>query len=126
VRFYNELYFFRDNPGIFLKSVLYSCAIQAASCIVFFIISRAFFLKTGLVYFFILVPIVQFISTLPLTIAGMGTRDAAAVYFFSRIGIDKSVALSMSFTFLFCTILLSLIGGVIYVMVYHRWLERNP
>ena len=125
VKLYNELYFFRENPKIFFNSLIYSFTIQAATCLIFFIISRAFFLKLNIIYFFILIPIIQFIAILPVTIAGMGTRGAAIVYFFSIIGVDKSVALSISFVFLFFTIFTSLMGGIIYVMVYHRWLERN-
>jgi len=125
VHFYNELYFFRNNPKIFFKSLLYSFAIQGSICFIFFTLSKAFFLKTDIFYFFILVPIIQFIATLPITIAGMGTREVASVYFFSKIGIDKSAALSLSFAFLFINIITSLLGGLIYVMVYHRWLERN-
>ncbi len=125
VRFYNDLYFFRQNPSIFFKSLIYSCVIQGSICFIFFVLSKAFFLKVEAVYFFILIPIVQFIATLPITIAGMGTRDAATVYFFSRIAIDKSIALSLSFSFLFINILTSILGGLVYVVVYHRWLERN-
>ena len=125
IRLYNELYFFRDNPKVFFISLIYSCIIQAAICVTFFILSKAFFLHTEIVYFFMLVPLIQFISVLPVSIAGIGTREAASVYLFSRIGMDKSAALSISLSFLFITILVGLIGGFIYVVVYHRWLERN-
>ena len=125
IHLYNELYFFRDNPRVFFISLIYSCAIQAAVCITFFILSKAFSLNTNIIYFFILVPLIQFISVLPISIAGIGTREAAAVYFFSRIGIGKPAALSISLSFLFITILVSIIGGLVYVVVYHRWLECN-
>jgi len=125
IHLYNELYFFRENPKVFFISLIYSCAIQAAICVTFFVLSKAFSLDIDIVYFFMLVPLVQFISVLPVSIAGIGTREAAAVYLFPRIGIEKSTALSISFYFLFITILVGLIGGFIYVVVYHRWLERN-
>jgi len=124
-KLYNELYFFRDNPKVFFISLIYSCAIQAAICVTFFILSKAFFINADIIYFFMLVPLVQFVSVLPVSIAGIGTREAAAIYFFSKIGINNSVALSISFSFLFITIITGVIGGVIYVMVYHRWLERS-
>src|SRR3989338_3854206 len=54
-------------------------------------------------------------SALP-SIGGLGFREAGAAYFFSRIGVDSGIAVSISFmTFLFM-VAVGLMGGAIYVL----------
>lgn len=123
--FFQEFSLFRRKPAVFVKSICCSLVIQGIFCITFYLLSKAFYLDVSVLYFFIFIPIVQFIAAIPLTIAGMGTREAAMVYFFSKIGVSTSIALSMSLMVLFFIVLVSLTGGLIYVTVYHRWLESN-
>jgi uncharacterized membrane protein YbhN (UPF0104 family) len=89
----------------------------------FFVTSKAFGLDLGIIYFLILVPIIMMIALIPITIAGAGTREAAAVYFFSLVGINKSIGLGMSLLNLAFTIFIGLLGGIFYVTIYHRRLQ---
>lgn len=120
VSFHDQLYFFRKNPGVFLKSMFFSLPIQIISPISFYVISKAFGLHIELLYFLILVPIVMMIALIPITIAGAGLREGAVVYYFSLVGVSKSVSLSMSLLNLAFTIFLGLAGGIFYVALYHR------
>lgn len=126
VKFHDQLYFFKSNPHIFIKSLIFSASIQILSPIAFFIISKAFMVEVNIVYFLILVPIIAAISLIPVTIAGAGTREASAVYFFSLIGVQKGIGLGMSLVNLIFLIFSGIIGGIIYVAVYHRWLQPRP
>ncbi|MFH1505081.1 MAG: lysylphosphatidylglycerol synthase transmembrane domain-containing protein [Candidatus Omnitrophota bacterium] len=121
--FHNQLYFFKKNPKVFFKSFLFSFPIQIFSSIGFFISSKAFGLQIDIIYFLILVPIVMAIALIPITIAGVGTREASAVYFFSLIGVEKSVGLGMSLLNLVFLIVMGILGGIFYVSVYHRWFQ---
>ena len=121
--FHEHLYFFRKNPSIFLKSIYFSFPVQLLTCVTFFITSKAFGLHMSIIYFFILVPIIMTIALIPITVAGAGTREAAAVYFFSLTGIEKSIGLSLSLLNLAFTILAGLAGGIFYVIVYNRRLQ---
>lgn len=125
VSFHDQLYFFRQNPSVFIKSLLFSFPIQIVSALSFWVVSKAFGLTLGPVYFLMLVPIVMAIALIPITIAGAGTREAAALYFFSLLGIDKGTALSISLLNLFFLVALGILGGIVYVSVYHRWLQRR-
>ncbi len=125
IAFHDRLYLFKKNPAVFVKSLLFSFPIQALTVLSFFIVARAFEVKVGLIYFFILVPIISAIALIPITIAGAGTREASAVYFFSLVGIEKSVGLGISLTNLFFLVLAGILGGIFYVSVYHRWLQPD-
>lgn len=123
--FHDQLYFFKNNPNVFIKSLFFSFPIWILSSISFFIASKAFNVDVSIVYFFILVPIILAISIVPITIAGVGTREASAVYFFSLIGIDKSIALGISLLNLVFIIFMGIAGGILYVSVYHRLLQSR-
>jgi len=125
ISFHDKLYFFKSNPKVFAKSLLFSLPIQLLMPTGFFIISRAFDVNVGAIYFFIVVPIITAVALIPITIAGAGTREASAVYFFSLVGIEKSVGLGISLLNLFFLISMSIIGGIFYVTVYHRWLHSK-
>lgn len=125
ISFHDKLYFFKKNPKVFAKSFLFSIPIQLLMSIGFFIISRAFDVKLSVIYFFISVPIITAIALVPITIAGAGTREASAVYFFSLVGIEKSIGLGISLLNLIFLISMGIVGGIFYVSVYHKWLQTH-
>ena len=126
ISFHDKLYFFKKNPKVFAKSFLFSLPMQFLMAIGFFIISRAFDVSLGVIHFLILVPIITAIALVPITIAGAGTREASAVYFFSLVGIEKSIGLGISLVNLIFLISMGIIGGIFYVSVYHKWLHSHP
>ncbi|MCD6583974.1 MAG: flippase-like domain-containing protein, partial [Candidatus Omnitrophica bacterium] len=116
--------FLRKRPSIFWRTAIYfSLPVQIVTVFSFFFVCKSFYIDLDLIYFFIFVPIIILIAFLPITVAGIGTRELATVYFFSKVGLSKPVSLGMSLMNLVFMVGISLIGGVIYVMVYHRWLE---
>ncbi len=125
IDFHDHLYFFRKNPAVFLKSMYFSLPIQLLTPLMFYVGSKAFGLHVSMLYFFILVPIIMMIALIPITIAGAGTREAASIYFFSLIGIDKTVGLGLSLLNLAFTVFTGLLGGIFYVTVYHRRLQSR-
>jgi len=125
IDFHEHLYFFRKNPAVFFKSMYFSLPIQLLTPLMFYVGSKAFGLHVSMLYFFILVPIIMMIALIPITIAGAGTREAASIYFFSLIGIGKTVGLGLSLLNLAFTVFTGLLGGLFYVTVYHRRLQSR-
>ncbi len=125
INFHDRLYFFKRNPKIFLKSFLFSFPIQITTILSFYAVAKAFSVNVNILYFFILVPIIGAIALLPITIAGAGTREMSAMYFFSLIGIGESIGLGISLVELFFVIFIGILGGIFYVTVYHRRLQSS-
>ncbi len=70
----------------------------------------------GVSYLFLLsaMPIVVLLDLLPISFSGIGTRDAALIFFFSLISIGKEYAVSFSIlVFIFSYAFLGLIGAVL-------------
>ena len=88
--------------------------------IAFYVSSKAFNLEVGLIYFLVLVPIIMVIAIIPVTIAGLGLRENAAVFFFSLIGISADLSASLSLISGLSIIISGIVGGIIYVGLSNR------
>ncbi len=121
--FHNYLYIFRKELFSFSKIFLISLIIQILMVLIFYMVGLSFGIDTSIIFYFILVPIIMVVANLPLTSAGLGTREVAAIYFFSKVGIESSVALGISLMNFFFIIILGLMGGMLYVAFYSRWLQ---
>jgi hypothetical protein len=123
---HSEIFYFRTRYKVMFKSLIISLIAQVFIILSFYYIFYALHLKLNLIYFFIFIPLITTIATIPLSIAGLGLRDIGAVFFFVKIGVDKSVAVSASLLSFFFIMLIGFICGVIYVSTLHnRWLQRN-
>ncbi len=60
-----------------------------------------------------IVPMIFLVVFLPISLGGLGVREGAFVYFFSKLGIGTSLAISASFMIYFYNVLVFLSGGII-------------
>lgn len=123
--FHEHMYFFRQNPRAFAGAMGYSFCVQIFTFIGFFVSAQAFHVPNSIVDFLTITPLIMAIALIPVSIAGLGTREAAAVYFFGLVGISKAVSISLSlFNFLFL-LTLGITGGILYVSVYRRCVQSS-
>jgi len=124
---HEEVHRFKHKRKIILKNLTLSFIIQLMSPLSFYIISLALGLKVNIVYFFIFLPIIGAITLLPISIGGLGLRDASTIFFFAKVGVAKDLAFAMSllnFSFILAS---GVIGGAVYVLtVRHRRLQHHP
>ena len=92
--------------------------------------SRMYFLALALqinisfVYCIACVAIASLVSLIPVTVAGIGTRDAALIALFARLGINKEYAVSLSVLILFLFIVNGLIGFLAWLKYPRRVVIR--
>ena len=121
-----EIYNFRNQKKIIIKNIIYSLVIQLIIPFLTYLISLALGTRINPVYFFILTPIIGVISALPISVAGLGLREASTMYFFTRVGVSGEVALAIALLSFFINFLLAVIGGSIYVLTFsYRRLQCN-
>ena len=63
------------------------------------------------VYLLFGVPLIVIISILPISLGGLGIREAASIFIFSIAGISSDVALSLSLMVTAVTYAVGLLGG---------------
>lgn len=110
---YQGLHAFRHHKGLIVKAMLLSLFGQSVSIFVLYLLAHALDARAGIIYFYLLVPIVHLVSMLP-SLNGLGIREGAYIYFLKPyIGAESAAALGI--LWLALLLLLSIIGGVIYV-----------
>lgn len=124
---HQEIHIFRRNKKVILKNLGISFLIQLGSPLTFYVIALSLGIKISIVYFFVFLPIIGAITLLPISIGGLGLRDATTIFFFGTIGVTKDLAFAMSLVSFFFIVILSGVGGLIYVFtVHHRRLQHHP
>lgn len=116
---HREIHYFRDNKKVMLNNVILSIVIQSITPLAFYMIALAIGIKLKLVYFFIFLPIIGAITLLPISIGGLGLRDAMTVFFFAKVGVVKDLAFAMSLLSFMFIVIYGSIGGIIYVLALH-------
>ena len=112
-----ELALYRRSLGTaFGVSLIY----QFVGIISAFLISQALGLGVPFSFFLVVMPIIWVIMMIPISIAGLGVRESAFVFFFAQHGVPTESALLLSLLFFSLTLVLALVGGSIYGLGKHR------
>lgn len=85
----------------------------------YYFLAEAIGVHLNIAYFMVFVPMINAFSVIPISFGGLGLRDTASVFVFSKAGLvaEKAFALSlMNFGFL---IIVGLMGGISYVVTLH-------
>ncbi len=114
-----ELYFFRSKPVTLAMNVACSIVIQAGVSFVSYFLLAALGVKINIVYLLIFNPLITLITTIPISIGGLGLRDASSVFFYAKAGVVKDVALAQSLLNFGLIVGFGLIAGVIYGATLH-------
>jgi len=112
---HQEIYNLRDHKKTALKNLALSVLVQAIAPVTSYIIALSLGIDLNIAYFFIILPIISAISMLPVSLGGLGIRDAATIFFFAKVGVGKDLAFAMSLIGFLFIVIYAGIGGFIYV-----------
>jgi uncharacterized protein (TIRG00374 family) len=113
---HNAIYSFRGQRSTLYGVLALAFLVQIINVMVYYAIARCLglFLSPGI--FFLFVPLITVISIMPVTISGLGLREATSIFFFGKVGVNPSDAFLLSMLWFFIVVLLSLIGGIIFIV----------
>ncbi len=133
---HEALYLYKEHPGVLVKTLLISTGIWVMIVTAAWLLALAFtsplsplppgkFPPISILYFFLFLPPIAVIMSVPVSFAGIGTREMGFIIFFGALpGVGAPGALVISLTFYFLYLVASLIGGVIYIfkdtLGFHR------
>lgn len=124
---HQEIHIFKKNKKVMAANLLMSFMIQIVAVVSFYFIGVALGLRISIIYYGVFLPLIGAITFLPISLGGLGLRDATTVYFFAKAGVSKYMALAMSLLNFSFVLICGSIGGIIYVLtVHHRRIQRNP
>jgi uncharacterized protein (TIRG00374 family) len=114
-KFLDAIRFYSDSKMIYVKILIVSLFGQILIIIKAYCLALALGIEVNPIYMFIVVPIAIILSMLP-SINGIGFRDGGYVLLLGKVGISKAAALSLSFLTLFIPILISISGGILFML----------
>ncbi len=106
---------YRRSPGLFRNILAISFLFQAHAVLFVLVLARALNLDIPVLSFFIFVPLISLLEALPISIYGLGLRDAGYAFFFGAVGVARADALSLAVAYVLTTLVYSLSGGVIFL-----------
>jgi hypothetical protein len=113
---HQQIHIFKQHRKTLLYNLMLSLFIQATGPIIFYFIALALGVRINILYFFIFVPIIGAITLLPISIGGLGLREAVVIFFFTQAGVSKDLAFATSIISFFFILIYSALGGLIYVL----------
>lgn len=111
------------SPGPALRVMAWSVLGHVNLSLVAFALIQGLGLEVTLLECLTLFPAVMLLQTIPISLAGWGVREAAAVVLFQLVGVDKDGALALSLLFGVVMALVSLPGVVPWVLSGRRSLK---
>lgn len=125
-KFYEEVHGFKNQKATVAQALILSLVSQGLTILVIYMISLSLGAPSAILDFLILIPIVFLVSMLP-SVNGLGIREGAYLYFLSP-SIGRENAAAMSVLWLAMLFLMSMIGGIIYLLRpnYHVRFKAKP
>lgn len=112
---------FRHQRRLFMELFIVALVVQVMRIGVHVLTARALGLGVPAAYFFLFVPLLAVIVSLPISLNGIGVREAAGIQLFGLVGLSPGAAFSLQFTTYLVAVAVSLIGGVVFlVRIPHR------
>ena len=107
---------YRAAPALFLRVMSISFVFQITVIVVIYLLARGLDFDIPFHYFCVFVPFVSIVESLPISIFGLGIRDASYAYFFIHAGLGEVPALTLALTYVIVTLVYVSSGGVIFLL----------
>jgi uncharacterized protein (TIRG00374 family) len=102
------------HPGPLANVLICSMAVQGLRIVQAYYLGRGLGIDAPLDTYVAFVPIILLVMLLPVTFNGIGTSQAAFVWFFGRVGVAAPAAFALSVLFVALGIIGNLPGGILF------------
>jgi hypothetical protein len=113
---YFRLYGAKTN--VLIKAFFYSVIIQILAIFSLYILSIGMNLRIPLLSLLVFMPIVTFVTLIPVSIAGLGIREGLFVLLLGTLGVSSDMAIALSLVW-FISIVTANLWGLIEYLRYH-------
>lgn len=114
------------NRRAMFNLVALSFFYQTLGIVIIYVLGRALGIELAIWHYFIYIPLITTITVLPISLAGIGIREGAFVFFFAQAGVAQAQALSLSLLLFAQTVALALLGGVWYLLAREQSAKKIP
>jgi uncharacterized protein (TIRG00374 family) len=119
---------FRGQRSLKLALFAVALGVQVMRIGVHVLFAKALGLHVPAAYFFLFVPLLAVIVSLPISLNGIGVREGAGMLLFGLVGLDRSNAFALQFGTYLVAVGVSMLGGLVFLMRIpgRRARARNP
>jgi uncharacterized protein (TIRG00374 family) len=114
-RLMDDLHSFRDEKGALASAFVASTLVQVSRIYVHYLVGLALGVQISIAYYFLFVPVLAALISLPISLNGLGVREGAAVMLFQLAGLTREMSFSIPFLTYVIAVLISLLGGFIFI-----------
>lgn len=114
--FYDVLFAYFAYKKTMGFALVLSLLLQAGVIFTYFFVAMLMHINVSLFHFFLFMPVVWIISMLPVSIGGLGLREGAFIFLFTKVGIPKEACFSLSILATAIAMVLGLLGGLFFLV----------
>ncbi|PIS17427.1 MAG: hypothetical protein COT59_00725 [Candidatus Nealsonbacteria bacterium CG09_land_8_20_14_0_10_42_14] len=103
----------RLTRALIVKLFCYELVIYLLTLLVFFLMTLSLGITVPLWYLGLMIPLVSIVAVLPVSVFGLGTREAGLIFLFSLINLSLNQAVAFSFLIMFWSILSGVPGLIL-------------
>lgn len=115
--FYRAFKIYKTKRKTLIIGIGYSVLVQLLIITINYFIAKGLSIPVPFFAFLAYIPVITVISLIPLTINGLGLREAAYVFFFSLVNITEGQTMSLSLVFFITSVIASSTGGIIFLFL---------
>lgn len=113
--FYEYLKHYRGEKGMLFKCLILSLILQVVIICSVYVVSRGVGIDVPFYFLSIIIPIISVISSIPISISGLGVREASFILLLSPLGISHAQAITLSLAWFLSFAAGSLPGFFLYI-----------
>ena len=113
-RIYDAFHICLRHPRLLMQTLAISIVNHLFMVLSGYFLGRALGFPLGYLDYLTVIPIITLVSAIPITPAGIGTRETAAMFLLATMGISEARAVTFSLLIFAVTTVWSLFGGLVY------------
>lgn len=114
-RLMDDLHGYRSHGKVLVAAFAASLIVQVSRILVHYVVGLALGVRAAVGYYFLFVPALAAMVSLPISLNGLGIREGAGVVLFQMAGMTKEQAFTVPFLTYLISVSISLLGGLIFV-----------
>jgi len=105
----------RRDWSLLLRTSVISVVIRVVWSLGCYVVAWAMGLPIGLLTLFAFISLIDLVRLMPISVGGLGVREAAVIALFASLGITRDQALTFSILAFAPTYLTAIVGGILYI-----------
>lgn len=116
-KLYSAIADYNNNKVLIVQVITLCLVVQLIRILIVYLFCIALNINVSFIYFIMFIPLIYVLMLIPVSIHGIGVQEVAYLFFFTKIGLDKSIILSIPILGYMAVVIASIPGGIIYAII---------